>query len=379
MIYFLTKTFPPQDSGGGALLKQHTVKLLQKNNLDVQVICVGKQDHVSENSTFIRYRKNAKIELLKQRLGIIEDYLDTWSMEIISSLAKSLNKSDTVFATSGGELSGLKIGHHLKEITGCKYVAHFHDPLDHTTINKETVDYKYHVRRDKFLQLYLSNCDKIMTSTKSYARHLSLIIDCPVDYSYFGYIDSDYSIPEPNNFISTEKINIIYGGTDGYAQKSSQIFDLMKKSRLNKDDYKWHIFAKKYVNYKGFNITNHGLVSREEFIKTLRYPNMVGYVSLKPSYFRNCLPSKIYDLVLLKIPILAIVPYGEAFELIRDLGIGVSVVPGDYNGLELGLRKLNNGRSYDEFRANQEACQSNFDPVVYEKKLMQLLEFKNAT
>lgn len=372
MIYFITKSYPPQDRGGGALLKQHCVDIMTKNGFDVQVICVGKENLNLDCTHYFENNTNTKIALLKQRLGLLEDYLDPWSEEIITYLKSRVKSTDTIFATCGGELSGIKIGSVIRDITNCKFIAHFHDPLDHTTINQEKLDYKFHVNRNALLNKYLHNCNEILTSTKSYARHLSFITNSPVSHAYFGFIGEPIK-RRMEVFSKMESLNIIYGGSDGYAQNSKQIFKLLKSHQSEKNNLRFHIFGKNKIKKNKFDVYYHGLLPRDEYVNSLSYPNMVGYVSLGPSYFRNCIPSKIFDFVSMQIPILAILPYGEAFELIREKNMGISIVPGDLQSLQLALERLRDETFYLETMDAQSECWKEFKQTELQAALMKVL------
>ena len=372
MIYFLTKSYPPQDGGGGALLKRHCVEIMTKNGLDVEVICLGKENSRLENIRYFKNKRNIKISLLKQRLGILEDYLDPWSEDILSYLKSCVKSNDTIFATCGGELSGIKIGSKIKDISNCKFIAHFHDPLDHTTINLEKLDYKFHKNRNIFLRKYLHNCNNILTSTRTYARHLSFVTNKPVSHAYFGFIGKPIRRGD-EAFLQSEGLNIIYGGSDGYAQRSQQIFKLLHNTQSDPDKIHFHVFGKSRMKTNKFHVHHHGLLPRDEYIGSLTYPNMLGYVSLGPTYFRNCIPSKIFDFISMQIPILAILPYGEAFELIREKKIGISIVPGDKHSLKLALEKFRDEKFYRDSMEAQQDCWHEFGQSELETEMIRVL------
>ena len=374
MIYFLTKTYPPQNGGGGALLKSHTVDLLKKNGHDVKVICVGKKSQTTEDVIFVDNKDNIKFSLLKQRLGVQEDYLDTWVTDTFELIKNKITSKDIVFATCGGELANIKLAFKLKQKSNCRTLLHFHDPLDHTTLNLERLDYKYHVNRNSLLNKYCKNADIILTSTKTYARHLEQTLNREVFSVYFGVIDQNNTYLEDKRYSNNEHVNIIYGGSDGYAQRSSQIFEMLNNRATEMKNVNFHVFGSSKVVQRKFNVYNHGMLTRENYLKQLIMPNMLGYVSLGPKYFRNCIPSKIYELVSQNIPILGVLPYGEAFEFIRDQGLGFTVVPGDSAALIKSIERMKDPFNYNRVLLNLEKFKPQLSPKIYEKYLISLLE-----
>lgn len=359
--------------GGGAFLKQKSVEILESVGHEVQVISVG-DSRLSNNSLklFDTYG-NRKLNLLKQRFGFCEDYLDSWTHQVIKYLEERVKPSDVLICTCGGELGPIKAGSLIKNKLRCKFYVHFHDPLDHATINLERLDWKYHVKRDRFIYKYLQNCDGILTSTSDYKRHLeTLNLNTPIDFAYFGV--EPISNDRQNTLFTVNKgLNLIYGGTDGYAQQSSQIFKLLDNS-WSMDHDMVHSFGGTIKNNRGIRVTQYGFLERDEFIKTLSFDNMLGYVSLKPNYFRNCIPSKIYDLIAMKIPILAIMPYGECFNLIRHYKIGCSVVPGDKDSLRSSLNQLRDPKFYNKCVDNMEFCELNMNREYFSKQFVKLIQ-----
>jgi hypothetical protein len=322
---------------------------------------------------FIENKTNKKFGLLKQRLGIQEDYLDTWVDDTFKVIQAKITSEDVIFATCGGELSNIKLAYRLKQKNNCKTLLHFHDPLDHTTINLERLDYKYHVNRNRLLNKYCQNADVILTSTKTYARHLEQTLNRKVYSIYFGAIDQNSTNLVDRRYNTNEPLNIIYGGSDGYAQRSSQIFKMLSRRAYDMTNVNFHVFGSSKAVHRKFTVHNHGMLTRESYLKRLVMPNMLGYVSLGPQYFRNCMPSKIYELISQNIPILAILPYGEAFEFIRDEGLGFSVVPGDSVALINSLERIKDPDNYNRILTNLGKLKPQLSPLIYEKELISLL------
>jgi hypothetical protein len=73
------------------------------------------------------------------------------------------------------------------------------------------------------------------------------------------------------------------------------------------------------------------------------------------------------------IPILGILPYGEAFEFIRDEGLGFSVVPGDSVALIKSIERIKEPVNYNRLLSNLEKFKPQLSPKIYEKYLISIL------
>mgnify|MGYP003851737923 FL=1 len=147
----------------------------------------------------------------------------------------------------------------------------------------------------------------------------------------------------------------------------------MHNTQSDPDKIHFHVFGKSRMKTNKFHVHHHGLLPRDEYIGSLTYPNMLGYVSLGPTYFRNCIPSKIFDFISMQIPILAILPYGEAFELIREKKIGISIVPGDKHSLKLALEKFRDEKFYRDSMEAQQDCWHEFGQSELETEMIRVL------
>lgn len=68
---------------------------------------------------------NTKVFLILERLGLLEDYLDSWCENTVDYLKSIVKKNDFVFCTTGGDLSSIKVGSLLKEQININFVANY--------------------------------------------------------------------------------------------------------------------------------------------------------------------------------------------------------------------------------------------------------------
>ena len=154
-IIFITAVYPPQQSAGASICKK-TVESLEKIVSDVTVVTVNREDKykakIEKNICYLPMNGNPRVEGLKTRLGIKQDYLDRWTKYAMNWVDTHLNisKDDVIFVATVGEVGTLCLGDYLKTKYQCKLIINFHDPIKHATMNDLMYDTKFHVKRDKW-------------------------------------------------------------------------------------------------------------------------------------------------------------------------------------------------------------------------------------
>lgn len=324
-IYYITRSYLPVITGG-TLIRKKQVDLLEKNGYKVIIVTLTtnkNEERITENEIKIYISKITLRILSKlENLGLIRDYLVIWSKRIIKILEKIICKEDILFITSGGELAGLEIGNFLKKKKGCTYIVNFHDPIVNTLVNNLKIN-SSKVLRDKYEKKYLENVDLVITSTKVLKnslekkyRNLSL----KIKNSYFGYIEEKEIIELKENRI----IKIGYGGNFSKVQSPEILIKYLKENLKVEIVY--------IGNYEKYNpilkykdLKNIKLISSMEHLEFLEYfyKNIdIAFLPLIGDYFGACIPSKLYEYINLEKPILAVLPEGDAKNLILDLEIG---------------------------------------------------------
>lgn len=342
MIYLITKTFPPQNEGGGALIKYKQYKALKNSGLPVKVICLGYPEFINSkyfdpDIFFHSSPSSIKLNLLKQRLGLCEDYLDDWVGDILKGNKYNFNSNDLLVPLSGGDLGTIKLGLLAKKIFGSRYIIHFHDPVDHSIINGERMDWKFHPNREKLIKNCIEESDGAITSCENLFQHIINHFKCKVINIKFGVREDLLSI-DNSGIDLRKKINLIYAGTNGYAQQAEQIIPLLEDSDFNCLNLKLYGSIASFKKFRGLkNVQLIGPVSQNILNDSYNCPNRIGFASLKPKFFRNCFPSKIYDYIGSLTPIFSILPVGEAYNFINDHKIGVAVKVGESPKHKKGL------------------------------------------
>ena len=174
MLYYLTRSLYPYDRTGGGLARYNQVQNFESNGIKVITVLPKKIQKNDARVLGYPFRGSTKLNMILQRVGIYEDYLDPWVDSAFASLSLIVKKTDVIVATSGGELGMLKLAMKLHAKIGCTYIANLHDPIDYSVINGNRIDGKFHVSRESSIKKILSSADSIVTSSEKYKKYLTL-------------------------------------------------------------------------------------------------------------------------------------------------------------------------------------------------------------
>lgn len=352
-VFFLTR-FWGDDNSGGVLLRKENVRLLKNAGFDVKIASSN-----PSSDYFINYNFNQKFHLILQRLGFIEDYLIFWADKLYDKLKNDVQKKDIIYATTGGELSTLRLGYHLKINTNAKLVIHFHDPILYLTYdNEQFIPLKgFYSKRCKALKKYLLAADLIITTSKTFFN--TLINQFNVDpgkiiNNYFGFIHKIDDLTTEKK-ISSDVINIVYGG----AFQKLQSPEILAKVVAGNEKVKL-TYLGKHHNYKPLDEFRN--IKNIEFLEPLSYLDYIeymkdnadiGFVPLVGDYLKFCVPSKIYELINLGIPILGMLPKGDAMDIININKFGKAFYYNDFIGVKEFINKvINNSDILIEIKKN---------------------------
>lgn len=364
-IYYITRSYPGYIStGGGTIMRKSAVDELKLNGLNVWVVCPNPNSskvEIDEKDQIISipYNKSGyNIEKIKEHLGLISDYHDSWALKTINYLKDHVQKKDILFSTIGGGLATLKIGSVLKNEIGCKLVVNFRDPINHSTYNGLKSHSKVpHVNRNRYEKKYLNNVDLIITSSKTFQIALSdkyPSLKPKIRNNSFGYIQPINTNHQKKN--NHNELNIVYGGMFSDAQKPQLLIPIVNNSNYPKrinltyiGDFPDHIIKE----YKSEKVHFKPKMNREDFCKYLDENIDVAFVSLYGNYYKYCVPSKIYENINLNLPMLgALHRDSEAASIINNNQFGISCHFSDEKGLKQAINELCDQNKLDQFKSN---------------------------
>jgi len=354
-IFFLARAYPPVMTGG-AQARAAQVKALQKAGLDVRVVTpVGPGDNDTESTQIIRIPLGSLAGQLALRAaeaaGIAEDYLDGWIKKAFTALKDKVAATDIVFATSGGELGMIKLGAILKTATGCKLVINLHDPVDYTTINTLRKCDIPHVSRDRVENKYIPQADLLITTSEQarqayiskYPTLKTRSITC-----LLGYINDI----QPVDHIQTPETHIIYGGNCGWAQAPQILAEIISGVKDVKATVIGDFRKNPALLLKHKKLSLVPPMPYHDYCRYCMQRGDLSFISLRYQYYSVCIPSKLYESINMRIPILAALPNGDAADIINEKGYGIACKYDDLPGLRSALIKLKDPDFRAECRTN---------------------------
>ncbi len=326
-LYFISQYFDIDSDKhfGGVLIRKKQIELLSKY-FEVHIIMPNKKSNKlieNINVTYIPYFYQKQICDALERLNILADKEYYFSKNAIKFLENKVTNQDIIFCTTGGTLETLSVGYHLKNKINCKYVINFQDPINYTSVNGLYVNNEVRFKRNNFEKKYLSNCDLIITSSdffkESLIKKYSFLNNKNTINNYYGYFYNQYI----NENLAENAISLMYAGLFGKHQSVEIIAENLSKSNLNSITF----FIGNYKNYKPilpyiskFNFIE--LLPHKEFMRFVAENINVGIVSLTSNYLAACVPSKIFEYINLGLPIIGILPNGDAKKIINDNQFG---------------------------------------------------------
>lgn len=345
-IYYITRAYvgSSTDSYNNCSgLRNHYVDLLREK-YNVTVITPNystSESLISDELIRFPYQISKK-DMVLETLGIKEDYLDSWSEQVSDYLINNISDGDLIFSTIGGELAGIKIAYKVKLKRNVHSIINFRDPVNYTKVyGKYTGGKKtkiVHVKRDEMLKKYLSNVDYIITSSNSYKELMVSLLPEKKNHiinNYFGYSKKIEAFHRKLE----DKLVLAYAGTMTNTQ-GAECF-IVHYAGINGVDIKYIGTPTKRIKKLSRKYTNVEILPPMEHKEYLRYMQEkvdIGLVSLMGNQYGACVPSKIYELINLCKPILAILPDGDAKDIINKNGYGLAC---GVNELELSRCNLN--------------------------------------
>lgn len=380
-VYYITRSFPGVlETGGGANARKATVDFLKDEGFDIEVISPsydGKTEVVEYNYPIhkIGFKFNKSIDLLKEYIGVKEDYLDNWAREAINYLSNKIKEDDILLCTSGGELATFKIGSTLKNNHKVKFLANYRDPINFVEYNGVSLKRRFpHVNRNRLEKKYIKNADIVLTS--SHTLMDSLKAKYPklrIENNYFGYLKTVGIQDKP---LGNDCVNIVYGGTFGVAQKPEILIDVFKDVELK--GVKLTFIGKNEKikkKYEGIpNISFLPSMSYLEYCNYLIEKADVGFTSLGQDFYGNCIPSKIYEYINIGLPIFGMLPKGEAMELINKNEYGICCQFNDKREVINTLKKFSEKENVIRFKEKVIAERERWSMEKNIKELIEILK-----
>lgn len=341
MLFYLTRSMPQKEGTGGEIVRWQTVESLRKNGISVTIVTPNYSGFSIKHGSGIIQIPYPKLlikpMLLLESLGLIKDYMSPWAFFSYLYLRSIVCRDDILLSTSGGEIGCALLGRYLKNKCGSRHILNLHDPFNHTYIDGHMITSSIkHVNRDSIEKYIFESCDSIYTSSLTYCKSLRAKyskFNFNINNWYFGYY-SEFgdSLNTSRKNHSSSKIKIVYAGNMNEKQSPKSLIE----NALRCDSFdclELHFFGGgseegiiKEFSEKYENITYHGFQDKNE-ISRFCFDNIdLAYLPLNGEYFKNFVPSKLYDYISMTIPIIAYVSEGSNVDdIIKSSKIGFSV------------------------------------------------------
>lgn len=366
-IHYITRSIYPLSKGGGAKLRRSFIDYANEHNYSVKVYLIGhtqskqletKNIYIIDKPRFYNYR----LSRLLERIGFYEDYLDLWIKPTVQKLMQNLKSDDQVIVTTGGELATIKIGYHLKNKRNIKTILHMRDPINYMSIDGvHKRDNIPHIGRDSLVSKYINNYDLTVTHTHGLKKNLLDHVDVQIKVIHTGYAKQIRC----SRTIDLEKPRLLYLGTNSRAQKAEIIHN-----KLNNNAELHYIGSKTNKNVNNRIYRKYLKIEEiERYVDTKKIN--IAYVSLSNKYYKVCVPSKIYEYVNLELPILGILPEGDASQYINDNNIGISVQPSEITNINEYINSILSNYSFYTINIKKIKKSSSIDN--HNRELLKLL------
>ncbi|MDA9228160.1 glycosyltransferase family 4 protein [Flavobacteriales bacterium] len=199
------------------------------------------------------------------------------------------------------------------------------------------------------------NSDLILGQSKEILQHVAEKVQKP------SLLYRNLPIPSINKIKNLRNFNdfkIVYAGLLGIAQG---VFDIIENIDFQKLDIQFDIYGNgnellkilKFIeNNPNSNIHYKGSLPKHELLEIL--PTYHASIVPLKTYIKGAVPSKIFELVSLNIPIL-LLGEGEASKLIKDWSVGYVSKPQNFVALEKNIQRISKSSTiYDKLCQNCE-------------------------
>lgn len=345
-VLILSKNFAPE-VGGGVRRVEALCRFLPKHGFDVQSMASRGEPDIHYRSASDRLRKTAS----KFRLGRLYRHGARWLsipddgiLDIPLLLRAVGDRRPDLILASGPPHSILvaarRLAHHLQ----CPWVADLRDPwTDHPRFDPPSPIHRHLQTRIEARSL--DSAAALLTATQTMAENIRirLMISKPIHAFYNGY-DAEACetlVPSSSEAISVGYFGSFYGPIDpgplvrAVAGSGAQLLHAGA-------DYDRQL--QQAAQKSGLQVSSLGMLSPEESFKRMQTTQILAMVLPDDPAWAYCRTQKLAEYLASRRPILALVPKGEAADLIEKYEAGISVRPHDTEAAIKAISDLSHGQ-----------------------------------
>jgi glycosyltransferase involved in cell wall biosynthesis len=354
---------------GGKIYKGYTNKLFQKENIEgIKVIRLW---------TYISANK-----------GIVRRSLDYLSFGVVSFFVGLFSSFDIIVATSPQFFTVVAAGL-ISFLKGKKFIFEVRDLWPESIVGVDVMRENFFIRFLSWIEkLLYRKAWKIVVVSEGF---IPTIVNMGIDASKIHCISNGISknnfYPQEKNKILLTKLNLEgkfivgYMGTHGMAHRLDFIINCISELKDNSIHFlfigegaKKEDLMKQAIELKLKNVTFVNNVSRTEVSSYLSLLD-IGLIHLRKSdAFEKVIPSKIFELAAMQIPMLLGVR-GEASRLLMKYNAGVCFEPENENDFISKLLELKNNSSLrKQIKEGEALLAKDFDRETLAHKMFQLFQ-----
>lgn len=288
----------------------------------------------------------------------IMNYLSFMTSSVVLGTSK-IGKQDVIIATSPQFFVAVA-GYVISRIKGCKYIFEVRDVWPEEIVAVGAIKNKYIIGALEWLEMFLyRKADLIVAvaqgtidilTRRGVPREKLVHVPNGVDIDHFatGPDGSDLR----RSLGLTDKFVACYLGTHGMAHKLSDVLDAADKLRHQKDIH--FLFVGSGADKKNLlerarelnlsNVTFHDQIDRDRIPEFYRAADLFLVPLRKAKLFTKNVPSKIYEVMASKRPIL-ISTEGESRRLVESAGAGLGCTPEDSTEMAEKIKYLRDNKS----------------------------------
>lgn len=397
-ILFLTDNFPPEVNAPASRTFEHCREWV-KLGADVSVITCfpnfpagkiygGYRNKFFQKETIEGIKVVRVWTYISANKGIVRRSLDYLSFGVASFIAGLFFSCDIIIATSPQFFTAVSAGT-LSFLKRKKFIFEVRDLWPESIMGVDVMKENFFIRFLSWIEkLLYRRAWKIVVVSEAF---IPAIIDKGIDRKKIHYISNGIS---KNNFYPQDKNKSLlakldlegkfitgYMGTHGMAHKLDFIIDCMGELENGNIHFlfigegaKKEALVKQAAELKLKNVTFINNVPREEVSAYLSLLD-IGLIHLRKSEaFEKVIPSKLFELAAMRIPMLLGVK-GEASRLLRKYNAGVCFEPENKNDfISKFLDLKNNFRLREEVKAGEAALAKDFDREALAQKMFELFQ-----
>ena len=310
----------------------------------------GRKSTESANPMYVRDKKQSLIDKFSIWLRgnfFIPDARCFWIKPSVKYLSNYLNNNSVdAILTDGPPHTNTRIGYLLSKKFNIPWLADFQDPwtqVDYYKMLKTTrlADW----RHKKMEKQVFQQARKITIASPTWAQDLELIGASSVSTIFWGYDETDFTVPVEGG---NDRFSIVHAGLLGFDRSPDVFLSVLRdlKNEIPGFGEKLQLDFAGQVDYSvkalilenelGDNFNEHGNVNRAKAIELTRKAAILLLPLNKADNAKGRIPGKLFECIRARKPILSLgISGSDVSKIIEETKSGVSLEFDDYEQIKM--------------------------------------------